>query len=73
MLPAKSILNLNDCYNIDAGDVVAWIPQEGSNTRDVTVGLPQVSDLFEARKKEAAILAEISRTMSFDKETKGKV
>ena len=55
------------------GDVIARIPQEGSKTRDITGGLPRVADLFEARKpKEPAILAEISGTVSFGKETKGK-
>ncbi|MEP1593144.1 MAG: DNA-directed RNA polymerase subunit beta', partial [Halieaceae bacterium] len=40
---------------------------------DITGGLPRVADLFEARKpKEPAILAEISGTVSFGKETKGK-
>jgi DNA-directed RNA polymerase subunit beta' len=35
--------------------------------------LPRVADLFEARKpKESAIMAEISGTVSFGKETKGK-
>ena len=42
-------------------------------TRDITGGLPRVADLFEARKpKEPAILAEISGTVSYGKETKGK-
>ena len=55
------------------GDVVSRIPQESSKTRDITGGLPRVADLFEARKpKEPAILAEISGTISFGKETKGK-
>ena len=55
------------------GDIIARIPQEGSKTRDITGGLPRVADLFEARKpKEPAILAEISGTFSFGKETKGK-
>ncbi len=57
----------------EVGDVIARIPQEGSKTRDITGGLPRVADLFEARKpKEPAILAEISGTVSFGKETKGK-
>ena len=48
-------------------------PQESSKTRDITGGLPRVADLFEARKpKEPAILAEISGTVSFGKDTKGK-
>jgi DNA-directed RNA polymerase subunit beta' len=53
--------------------VVARIPQESSKTRDITGGLPRVADLFEARKpKDPAIMAEISGTASFGKETKGK-
>ncbi|MEO0442818.1 MAG: DNA-directed RNA polymerase subunit beta' [Pseudomonadota bacterium] len=74
MLPAKAILSLNDGDMIGVGDIIARIPQEGSKTRDITGGLPRVADLFEARKpKEPSILAEISGTVSFGKETKGKV
>ncbi|MGD8177379.1 DNA-directed RNA polymerase subunit beta' [Marinimicrobium sp. ARAG 43.8] len=73
LLPAKAILSIGDGNDIEVGDVIARIPQEGSKTRDITGGLPRVADLFEARKpKEPAILAEISGTVSFGKETKGK-
>ena len=73
LLPAKSILSIADNDDIQVGDVIARIPQEGSKTRDITGGLPRVADLFEARKpKEPSILAEISGTVSFGKETKGK-
>ncbi len=72
-LEANAILSLEDGDHIAVGDVIARIPQEGSKTRDITGGLPRVADLFEARKpKEAAVLAEISGTVSFGKETKGK-
>jgi len=72
-LEANAILGLEDGDNVAAGDVIARIPQEGSKTSDITGGLPRVADLFEARKpKEAAVLAEISGTVSFGKETKGK-
>lgn len=72
-LPANSMVSLEDGAQIEAGEVIARIPQEGSKTRDITGGLPRVADLFEARRpKEAAILAEISGTVSFGKETKGK-
>ena len=55
------------------GDVISTYPARISKTRDITGGLPRVADLFEARKpKEPAILAEISGTVSFGKETKGK-
>ncbi|MCL4112729.1 UNVERIFIED_CONTAM: hypothetical protein GTU68_021747 [Idotea baltica] len=45
----------------------------GAASRDITGGLPRVADMFEARKpKQPAILAEISGTFSWGKETKGK-
>ncbi|MFA5495418.1 MAG: DNA-directed RNA polymerase subunit beta' [Porticoccaceae bacterium] len=73
MLPTNGIITLTDGEKIRAGDIIARIPQEGSKTRDITGGLPRVADLFEARKpKDPAILAEISGTVTFGKETKGK-
>ncbi|HQQ62612.1 MAG TPA: DNA-directed RNA polymerase subunit beta' [Pseudomonadales bacterium] len=73
MLPPNALVALTDGGMAGVGDVVARIPQEGSKTRDITGGLPRVADLFEARKpKEPAILAEVSGTVSFGKETKGK-
>jgi DNA-directed RNA polymerase subunit beta' len=72
-LPPSAMVNLEDGVKVSVGDVIARIPKEGSKTRDITGGLPRVADLFEARKpKEPAILAEISGTFSFGKETKGK-
>ena len=55
------------------GEVLARIPQETSKTRDITGGLPRVAELFEARSpKDAGMLAEITGTVSFGKDTKGK-
>jgi len=72
-LPAEAIVGLEDGVQVQVGDVVARIPQESSKTRDITGGLPRVADLFEARKpKDSAIMAEISGTVGFGKETKGK-
>ncbi|MCL5669387.1 MAG: DNA-directed RNA polymerase subunit beta', partial [Gammaproteobacteria bacterium] len=72
-LPPGAIISLEDGSRVGVGDVVARIPQESTKTRDITGGLPRVADLFEARKpKEPAILAEISGTVSFGKDTKGK-
>ncbi|MEQ9544461.1 MAG: DNA-directed RNA polymerase subunit beta' [Marinobacter sp.] len=72
-LPANALVTMANGARIELGDVVARIPQESSKTRDITGGLPRVADLFEARRpKESSILAEISGTVSFGKETKGK-
>ena len=73
MLPGGAFVNVEDGAAIKVGDVLARIPQESSKNRDITGGLPRVADLFEARKpKEPAILAEMTGTISFGKETKGK-
>ena len=73
-LPTGAILNLDNNDQVEAGDVIAKIPQEVTKTRDITGGLPRVADLFEARKpKDSAILAESSGIVSFGKETKGKL
>jgi DNA-directed RNA polymerase subunit beta' len=72
-LPAEAIVGLEDGTEVAVGDIIARIPQESSKTRDITGGLPRVADLFEARKpKDPAIMAEISGTVGFGKETKGK-
>jgi len=72
-LPGGAIVTVADGAEVGVGDVLARIPQESSKTRDITGGLPRVADLFEARKpKDPALMAEISGTISFGKETKGK-
>ncbi len=73
MLQAKAIVQLQDGAEVSLGDVIARIPQVAGGTKDITGGLPRVADLFEARSpKEPAILAEISGTVTFGKETKSK-
>ncbi len=72
-LPAGAIVGMEDGAQVGVGDVLARIPQASSKTRDITGGLPRVADLFEARRpKDPAVLAEVSGTISFGKETKGK-
>ena len=73
MLQGKAIVQLLDGAEVNIGDIIARIPQQAGGTKDITGGLPRVADLFEARApKEPAILAEISGTISFGKETKSK-
>lgn len=59
-LPADTTLVVHDGNKIQAGDVLAKIPQEISKSRDITGGLPRVAELFEGRKpKNAAVVSEI--------------
>ncbi|HEX5465028.1 MAG TPA: DNA-directed RNA polymerase subunit beta', partial [Burkholderiales bacterium] len=68
-----SIITVKDGQQVSVGEVLARIPQESSKTRDITGGLPRVAELFEARSpKDAGMLAEITGTVSFGKDTKGK-
>ena len=67
------IITVADNQDVQVGDVLARIPQESSKTRDITGGLPRVAELFEARSpKDAGVLAELTGTVSFGKDTKGK-
>ncbi len=68
-----SIITVKDGQEASVGDILARIPQESSKTRDITGGLPRVAELFEARSpKDAGMLAEVTGTVSFGKDTKGK-
>ncbi|MFN3957906.1 MAG: DNA-directed RNA polymerase subunit beta', partial [Tepidimonas ignava] len=72
--PVGALIQVRDGQTIHPGEVLARIPVEGQKTRDITGGLPRVAELFEARSpKDKGILAEITGTVSFGKETKGKV
>ena len=69
-----ALIQVRDGLDVGPGEVLARIPVEGQKTRDITGGLPRVAELFEARSpKDKGMLAEITGTVSFGKETKGKV
>jgi DNA-directed RNA polymerase subunit beta' len=68
-----AIITVRDGQDVGKGEVLARIPQETTKTRDITGGLPRVAELFEARSpKDAGMLAEVTGTVSFGKDTKGK-
>src|SRR5471032_2355645 len=68
-----SLITVKNGQQVQVGEVLARIPQETSKTRDITGGLPRVAELFEARSpKDAGMLAEVTGTVSFGKDTKGK-
>ncbi|MEX8494544.1 DNA-directed RNA polymerase subunit beta', partial [Sphaerotilus sp.] len=72
--PIGCLIQVRDGQDVMPGEVLARIPVEGQKTRDITGGLPRVAELFEARTpKDKGTLAEMTGTVSFGKETKGKV
>ncbi len=69
-----ALIQVRDGQEVGPGEVLARIPIEGQKTRDIVGGLPRVAELFEARSpKDKGVLAERTGTISFGKETKGKV
>jgi DNA-directed RNA polymerase subunit beta' len=71
--PVGALIVVRDGQPVAVGEVLARIPQESQKTRDITGGLPRVAELFEARSpKDAGTLAEVTGTVSFGKDTKGK-
>ncbi len=71
--PTGALITVRDGQQAGVGEVLARIPQESQKTRDITGGLPRVAELFEARSpKDAGTLAEVTGTVSFGKDTKGK-
>ncbi len=69
-----ALVQVRDGQEVGPGEVLARVPMEGQKTRDITGGLPRVAELFEARSpKDKGVLAEMTGTVSFGKETKGKI
>jgi DNA-directed RNA polymerase subunit beta' len=72
LVPTGSRLNVKDGQDVGAGEVLAKIRREISKTRDITGGLPRVSELFEARKpKDHASVSEIDGIVGFGAVSRG--
>jgi DNA-directed RNA polymerase subunit beta' len=72
LLPANSQIIVDDAEAVGKGDSLAKIPRDTGKTRDITGGLPRVTELFEARSpQKAAIVSEIDGTVSFGKPKRG--
>ena len=73
-LPTDTILLAAEGQNVHVGDILAKIPQEITKSKDITGGLPRVSELFEARKpKNPAVISEIEGVVGLGIGAKGLV
>jgi len=71
-LPVNAHVFIKDGDEVKAGDVIAKIPSEFAKTKDITGGLPRVTELFEARKpKNPAKMAQIDGVVEYGKVSKG--
>ena len=72
-MPAGTHLNVTEGQSVNQGDRLAGIAKAATKANDITLGLPRVSELFEARKpKDPTVLAKISGKVKFGKIVKGK-
>ncbi len=71
-IPAKAFLSVEEGQEIQAGTILAKIAKQASKTRDITGGLPRVTELFEARNpQDPAIIADIEGIVTFGGKKKG--
>ncbi len=74
-MPVNAVLSndIKDTGKVEAGTTIAKMAKEAAKANDITLGLPRVSELFEARKpKNPAVIAQISGIVKFGKIVKGK-
>jgi len=73
-LPPDTHISVSNKDKVVAGDIVAKIPQEITKIKDITGGLPRVTELFEARRpKKAAVITEISGIVEIMQSEKGEM
>ena len=71
-LPVRARLQIDEDDRVQAGQVLAKIPRQSARTRDITGGLPRVTELFEARTpSDPAVVSEIDGIVSFGGRRRG--
>jgi DNA-directed RNA polymerase subunit beta' len=71
-IPTRAYLSVDEGESIPGGTILAKISKQQSKSRDITGGLPRVTELFEARSpQETAIVSEIEGTVKFGARKKG--
>jgi DNA-directed RNA polymerase subunit beta' len=65
-IPVGSHIVIDDKDNVSAGTILVKIPRVTSRNRDITGGLPRVTELFEARNpSNPAVVTEIDGVVSY--------
>ncbi|NLO19993.1 MAG: DNA-directed RNA polymerase subunit beta' [Ignavibacteria bacterium] len=71
-IPTKAQIRVEDNDEVGIGSSLAKIPRDLGRMRDITGGLPRVTELFEARAPQSsAVITDIDGTVSFDKPKRG--
>ncbi len=72
-LEPKTAIFVKNGDEVKVADIIGRTPKAAAKSKDITGGLPRVSELFEARRpKNAAAIAEIDGTVRFGKPLRSK-
>ncbi len=72
ILPAGAFIMKEEGAAVKSGDVLARVPRQTAKNKDITGGLPRVSELFESRiPKDAAEIARIDGKVELAQVAKG--
>jgi DNA-directed RNA polymerase subunit beta' len=72
IIPTRAHMIVNDGEEVQSGTVLVKIPRDSGKTRDITGGLPRVTELFEARSPaDPAIVSEIDGVVKFGDQKRG--
>ncbi|MCL1920699.1 MAG: DNA-directed RNA polymerase subunit beta' [Kiritimatiellaeota bacterium] len=72
-IPAGAIVMVKEGAKVSPGMMLAKTPRKEAKTRDITGGLPRVSELFEARQpKDAAEISRIEGIVDFGEHQRGR-
>jgi DNA-directed RNA polymerase subunit beta' len=71
-LPVRARIQVDEGDTVRAGQILIKIPRQTAKTRDITGGLPRVTELFEARvPSDPAVVSEIDGVVSFGGRKRG--
>ncbi|MDA0986503.1 MAG: DNA-directed RNA polymerase subunit beta' [Bacteroidetes bacterium] len=72
ILPTRAHLIVDNDEEITAGTILVKIPRDIGKTRDITGGLPRVTELFEARSPgDPSVVSEINGIVRFGAQKRG--
>jgi DNA-directed RNA polymerase subunit beta' len=72
-LDPKTSLNVAEGKKVEVADILGKTPKATQKSKDITGGLPRVSELFEARRpKNIAVLASFDGVIAFGKPLRNK-
>ena len=71
-MPTGAHLSVTDGEQVEQGAVLARLPREKGQSRDIVTGLPRVTELFEARRpKDTAVISKIEGQVELESASRG--